>query len=37
MVKMVQQLKFGDVEIEKKKFHSSKKIINIDELYMENE
>lgn len=37
MVKMVEQLKFGDVEIEKKKSHSSKKIINIDELYMENE
>ena len=34
---MVEQLKFGDVEIEKKKSHSSKKIINIDELYMENE
>ena len=30
---MVEQLKFGDVEIEKKKFHSSKKIINIDEVY----
>ena len=31
---MVEQLKFGDVEIEKKKFHSSKKIINIDEVYI---
>lgn len=32
---MVEQLKFGDVEIEKKKFHSSKKIINIHEVYIE--
>lgn len=34
MVKIVEQLKFGDVEIEKKNFHSSKKIINIDEVYI---
>ena len=29
---MIEQLKFGDVEIENEKFHSWKKVINIDEV-----
>ena len=32
---MVEHLKLYDTEIEKKKFHSSKKTINIDEVDME--
>ena len=33
---MIEQfLKFGDIKIEKKKFHSSKKSVNVNKVYIE--